>query len=86
MRSDLCLLRTVMSVSAHISGGLCGNAKCCRDVSHLERERFSSHFHPSQAELSINKVMPLSSLRFEGERHTGKRVVIISETSCLKPA
>lgn len=70
----------------HITGGFCVNAKCRLDVSHLETELFSSHFQPSQAELYINKVMPLTSLRFERERHTGKRVVIISETSCLKPA
>lgn len=70
----------------HITGGSCVNGKCCLDDSHLETDLFSSHLHVSQTELYINKVMPLTSLRSEGERHTGKRVVIISETSCLQPA
>ena len=51
-----------------------------------KRETLSSHSHPSHAEFYITEVMPLSSLRSQGERHTGRRVVIISETSCLQPA
>lgn len=39
-------------------------------------EILSSPSHPSRAEFYINKVMPLRSLRFPGERHTGEELLL----------
>lgn len=75
-----------MSGMKNVTSELCGNASVALMSPTWKQETLSSHSHPSRAECYISKVIPLSSLRFQGERHTGGRVVIISETSCLQPA
>lgn len=75
-----------MLINAHIMSKLCGNASVALMSPTWKQETLGSRSHPSLAEFYISKVMPLSSLRFGGEGHTGRRVVIISETSCLRPA
>lgn len=75
-----------MLVSAHITSKLCGNASVALMSPTWKQETLGSRSHPSRAEFYISKVMSLSSLRFWEEGHTGRRVVIISEASCLQPA
>lgn len=41
-----------------------------------QKEMLSSHSSPSHAEFYIDKVMLLSSLRFQGERHTGEELLL----------